>query len=218
MRESGSRRLMANPRGGDKCASATAAMRGFGAPRRQLPCPAQRSGVDRDRGDDRPFPQELTRWREINSLWRAPAAFLHSDRNFLRSLPWRPLVSASLEHSSDAARARLFGLLRRWSRCRRRGGRRGVCARRSPSGAGMRRRSRPRGKKVSSWKHLGLKRDATSRRDAEPWMNEVDWIAFSAITIFCQILHCFDRSPLSRAVAALGWGLLRFAMPQGDQG
>ena len=28
---------------------------------------------------------------------------LHSDMNFLRSLPWTPLVSASFEHSSDAA-------------------------------------------------------------------------------------------------------------------
>src|SRR6202171_4349256 len=33
----------------------------------------------------------------------AAAAFLHSDMNFLRSLPWTPLVSASVEHSSDAA-------------------------------------------------------------------------------------------------------------------
>src|ERR1035437_9038078 len=31
------------------------------------------------------------------------AAFLPSDMNFLRSLPWMPLVSASFEHSSDAA-------------------------------------------------------------------------------------------------------------------
>src|ERR1700737_4141989 len=30
------------------------------------------------------------------------AVFLHSDMNFLRSLPWTPLVSASFEHSSDA--------------------------------------------------------------------------------------------------------------------
>jgi hypothetical protein len=30
-------------------------------------------------------------------------AFLHSDMNFLRSLPWTPLVSASFEHSSEAA-------------------------------------------------------------------------------------------------------------------
>ena len=29
--------------------------------------------------------------------------FLQSDMNFLRSLPWMPLVSASFEHSSDAA-------------------------------------------------------------------------------------------------------------------
>src|ERR1700694_1588251 len=31
------------------------------------------------------------------------AVFLQSDMNFLRSLPWTPLVSASFEHSSDAA-------------------------------------------------------------------------------------------------------------------
>jgi hypothetical protein len=31
------------------------------------------------------------------------ASFLHSERNFLRSLPFRPLASASLEHSSDSA-------------------------------------------------------------------------------------------------------------------
>src|ERR1700686_2091323 len=31
------------------------------------------------------------------------AVFLHSDMNFLRSLPWTPLVSASFEHSRDAA-------------------------------------------------------------------------------------------------------------------
>src|SRR6202795_2206479 len=33
----------------------------------------------------------------------AAAVFLHSDMNFLRSLPWTPLVSASFEHSRDAA-------------------------------------------------------------------------------------------------------------------
>src|ERR1700680_3585619 len=31
------------------------------------------------------------------------AVFLHSDMNFLRSLPWTPLVSASFEHSREAA-------------------------------------------------------------------------------------------------------------------
>src|SRR5882757_5399153 len=33
----------------------------------------------------------------------SPAALRHSERNFLRSLPCRPLASASLEHSSEAA-------------------------------------------------------------------------------------------------------------------
>jgi hypothetical protein len=31
------------------------------------------------------------------------AVFLQSDMNFLRSLPWTPLVSASFEHSNEAA-------------------------------------------------------------------------------------------------------------------
>src|SRR5437879_2824394 len=31
------------------------------------------------------------------------AVFLHSERNFLRSLPLSPLASASFEHSSEAA-------------------------------------------------------------------------------------------------------------------
>src|SRR4029077_4465858 len=33
----------------------------------------------------------------------AAAAFLHSERNFLRSLPCSPLASACFEHSSDSA-------------------------------------------------------------------------------------------------------------------
>jgi hypothetical protein len=38
-----------------------------------------------------------------NYFGLSAAAFLHSDMNFLRSLPWTPLASASFEHCSEAA-------------------------------------------------------------------------------------------------------------------
>src|SRR5947209_7933407 len=71
---------MANAGAGDKCAEATAALRAGCSS-----CPLLR----RERGK--------------NHFGLSAAAFLHSDMNFLRSLPWTPLVSASFEHSSDAA-------------------------------------------------------------------------------------------------------------------
>src|SRR5258707_12445507 len=91
MREAGSRRLMANPGSGDKCALATAAMRDRICLSKTLPSgseeePVRRNGNGRD-----------------HDFGLAAASFLHCDMNFLRSLPWTPLVSASLEHSSDAA-------------------------------------------------------------------------------------------------------------------
>jgi predicted naringenin-chalcone synthase len=38
-----------------------------------------------------------------NHFGLSAAAFLHSDMNFLRSLPWSFLASASFEHCSEAA-------------------------------------------------------------------------------------------------------------------
>ena len=46
---------------------------------------------------------KITRRHDYFDLAASVAPFLQSDMNFLRSLPWTPLVSASFEHSSDAA-------------------------------------------------------------------------------------------------------------------
>src|SRR5216683_8055215 len=98
----GSRRLMANPCTGDKCANATAAMQG------RAGCAHTCRHAPRMRGMH--YHEALQRNCNGRGLAAAPrhfalsaAAFLHSDMNFLRSLPWKPLVSASFEHSSDAA-------------------------------------------------------------------------------------------------------------------
>ena len=40
---------------------------------------------------------------DVSDYFLSAAARLHSERNFLRSLPCNPLASASLEHSSEAA-------------------------------------------------------------------------------------------------------------------
>jgi hypothetical protein len=53
-----------------------------------------------------PSPPGEGETREVNyfpGLSALAALALHSERNFLRSLPWRPLASASFEHSSEAA-------------------------------------------------------------------------------------------------------------------
>ena len=81
--------------------------------------------------------------------------FLHSERNFLRSLPCNPLASASFEHSSEAevrgfsaflsagalasvlVAAVLAGAV--------------VCAEAGPSAAGKPRQSRWQGRRSSSW-------------------------------------------------------------------
>src|SRR6202140_5326577 len=81
----GSRRLMANPRTGDKCASAPQQCTvGYGRPCLSV-CAAAITAAATD------------------YFALSAAAFLHSERNFLRSLPLSPLASASFEHSSEAA-------------------------------------------------------------------------------------------------------------------
>src|SRR6266568_1405547 len=47
-----------------------------------------------------PLPE---REKEGGHFGLSAAVFLHSERNFLRSLPFSPLASASFEHSSEAA-------------------------------------------------------------------------------------------------------------------
>src|ERR1700681_759424 len=78
------------------------------------------------------------------------------------------------------------------------------CPARTPnsSAAGMPGRLRPRGRIGSSWEHLGLKTGAPSRCHAEPRMNEAGLAAFSGSRYFGATM----LAPLSRAVAALGWG------------
>src|SRR6266576_1379237 len=90
VREFGSRRLMANPGAGDKCANATAAMRNrVRGSMALLACPAKcgtcRAAV------------------ALAYFALSAAVFLHSDMNFFRSLPCKLLPSASFEHSRDAA-------------------------------------------------------------------------------------------------------------------
>src|SRR5581483_976340 len=50
------------------------------------------------------YPSSPKRGGWMNKIYFfSAAAFLHSARNFLRSLPWSPWASASLEHSIDSA-------------------------------------------------------------------------------------------------------------------
>src|SRR4030081_3444487 len=93
MQGSDSRHVMANPYCPDKCASAIQQC-GFNARGKQrvsTPALPLRGGRN----------EEPTSY--VFGLAAASfAVFLHSDMNFLRSLPWTPLVSASFEHSSEA--------------------------------------------------------------------------------------------------------------------
>src|SRR5260370_2446206 len=61
---------------------------------------------------------------------------------------------------------------------------------RSPSAAGRPGRSRPRGRILSSWEHLGLKTGATSRCHAEPRMNEAALAVFSGSRYFGATMAC----------------------------
>ena len=103
------------------------------------------------------------------------AAFLHSDMNFLRSLPCRPLASASFEHSSDSALRGFSAFFSAGAILVAGAGVAGavVCAKaeliRNRDANGGRGDA---GGNCHHGKHLGLKRAATSRRNAEPWMNE----------------------------------------------
>src|SRR3954470_11252744 len=59
-------------------------------PNMRFPCPPGEGNTQ----------HPLTYFAGLSAL---SALALHSERNFLRSLPCRPLASASLEHSSEAA-------------------------------------------------------------------------------------------------------------------
>ena len=68
-------------------------------------CASRRSTANRSR--DGFTSCQRRRWRRC----RPCASFMHSRRNFLRSLPFSPLASACLEHSSDSGRVLLRRLL-----------------------------------------------------------------------------------------------------------
>ena len=131
----------------DKCASATAAMRASVAERRHWPSSAL--GV-------KTVLARSNRFRDDHFDLAAPsfAAFLHSDGISCapcRAGPWHRLPSS--------IRARLrcaFSAFLSQAPFRRQGPAGAVvCANAEPSGTGMRRRSRPRGKISSSWSTSG---------------------------------------------------------------
>src|SRR5450432_4462033 len=100
---------MAKAGAGDKCVEATAAMRATALPLSPCGRRVRGSGLSIDRNPSPAFDASHLRHplpqgeRARHHFGLSAAAFLHSDMNFLRSLPWTPLVSASFEHSSEAA-------------------------------------------------------------------------------------------------------------------
>src|SRR5450755_1955315 len=81
------------------------------------------------------------------------AAFLHSDMNFLRSLPWTPLVSASFEHPREAAVRGFSAFFSAGAIFVAGAGVAGAvaCANAELIRSRDAKRSRPRGKILSSW-------------------------------------------------------------------
>src|SRR6267143_2406820 len=196
VREFGSRRLMANPGAGDKCANATAAMRDrYGARWLCWHAPRMR---------DMPYFEALRRNRG-QADYRSPAgvvtglarrdpvadgdAMPRSSCARLLRLVGRGLLAFGHELLSLLAvqalaigflRAferrcgtrRLVGLLFRRRRfCSRSGGGRGLCERGAHQEQGRDNGCGGAGRYCHHGKHLGLKKSATSRWDAEPKMN-----------------------------------------------
>src|SRR3954453_9590621 len=81
---------MANPHALHKCAT------------RLQQCAAT-PAMGRRRHQNAEGPIRPSRRRVSGYFALSAAVFLHSERNFLRSLPLSPLASASFEHSSEAA-------------------------------------------------------------------------------------------------------------------
>src|SRR3984957_14371777 len=79
--------------------------RGSGSVRRLGPARKTKRAVSHPRWQ--PGGWNQPKWRYY---FLSLAAFLHSERNFLRSLPCSPLASASLEHSIDSALWAFAGL------------------------------------------------------------------------------------------------------------
>ena len=114
--DAGSRRLMSNPRAAGQMRQRDCSNAGF-MPTGDAPSRRQAGVMDRrcSSGLDAAALEPALAYHRIpageasavrtNHCLAAAVlcVFLHSERNFLRSLPWSPLASASLEHSSEAA-------------------------------------------------------------------------------------------------------------------
>jgi hypothetical protein len=195
---------MANPGSGYNCDNATAAMRHLPSLGKGSGLPGRDPTLSLCKGEG-----EIT--AEITALKRnyflSPAVFLHSERNFLRSFPCNPLVSASLEHSSEAALCTIGALVSALA-----AGVAGVWAK-----AELIKRMDAKAVAIAReemvvMEHLGLKRGARSRFNAEPSMNESGSAAFFKGRIFWRSGLI---APLSPAFAALGCALRQ--CPHGDQ-
>ncbi len=201
MRGSGSRRLMANPCAGDKCASAIAAMR--------VVKPAASCARA---GQGRPA-RRLLGLAALAMVVPCRGRLLAFGRNFLRSLPCRPLASASLEHSSDSALRGFSAFFSAGAILVAGAGVAGavVCANAELiSSRDANAVAADAGGNRHHGKHLGLKRSATSRRDAEPWMNEADRACIFAGAIFLRREGCVRCQP---PVAAVGWWTCQIVTP-----
>src|SRR4051812_31184881 len=181
MQGSGSRGLMANPGTADKCATHMQhCASGYVEPAACAHCAL------------------------------SAAAFLHSERNFLRSLPRSPLASACLEHSRDAVVRGFSAFFSAGAIFA--GGAPGavVCANAKLI------KSRDAMAVAAAREDIvfmggpRVNEDESSRCDAEPRVNESGAELFCDQDIFAQRLI----AALSRALAALGWAPSRSQCPK----
>jgi hypothetical protein len=207
---------MANPNPGDKCARAVQHC-AYVVVFRVAAVPGKRSKMSARLAPFAASPVALPVFRggrgghyDFGLVAVSLPAFLHADMNFLRSLPWMDLASASFEHSSEAA-VRGFSIF--FSAFALGAAGAAVCAK-----AGLTRNreamasAAAREDIVIMESTFWLKRLSTSRDNAEPRMNGPVRIGFAG-TIFLRHLRSVALSP---AVTALGC-VSQIVMAQGDQ-
>src|SRR6266571_1868233 len=166
-----------------------------------------------------PGSPDETRWRMVTPprSSRAPLlrlvgrGFLAFGHELLSLLAVQALAIGFLGAFERGRGTRLVGLLFRRRRfCSRSGGGRGLCERGAHQEEGRDNGCGRAGRYSHHGKHLGLKKSATSRWDAEPKMNAAARAVVWRDYIFTQP----PRAPLSRAAAALGWGVSRPLCPR----
>src|SRR6185437_12573034 len=185
----GSRRFIPNPPGQDNCARAHAAMQDAGL--RPLRAWKQQGSLLEKASlvvEKTSLAGGQTRFRGWNgrnyfaagAVFSA-ACFLQSERNFLRSLPCRPLASASFEHSTEAAEC-TTGFLSIFAAGAAAGAGAVPCAKAAEliSSTEANAVATAREERVIMAGTSGLKRRATSARDAEPRMNEAGRPAYGS--------------------------------------